>query len=336
MELVRLAQINTIPSIYDSANRPVTEQIHRFNTFTKAVVLLARCPTMDKESQAYAEVFNFFMEMRLDQKVFHDLCKHAMLTGCTTIQALEQTYLEYKQLLLENNKRLVWFCLKRYVGRGLSTQDMFQEGCTGLLRALDLFDPSRDTKLATYAVWWIKWTIMKAIYEQGRVIALPTQRSRQIAKLMSASKDYLQEHGTEAPVGYLATELGIPPTLVEELLQLTNPTLSLDFQTEDSTTLLDVLAAPVCENTLDMEIGKKALAVALAALPDRSRQILQLRFGLTEDEMPRSLSQVSALYSLSKERVRQIEAEAILQLRRSGNLALLKGYLVALQEEEAQ
>ena len=235
------------------------------------------------------------------------------------LDALRQTErrgVEAGHRLVEANLRLVVSVAKRYRHRGVAFLDLIQEGNAGLMRAVEKFDAERGFKLSTYATWWIRQAMSRAIADQARTIRIPVHVYETLSRVLMAQRSMLQEQGREPSMEELATRVGMPVERVSEILSLDRSTVSLE-PVGDEPGLGDTIPDARAENPGDV-VDRHALAAmlrdAIGELNERERQLMQLRFGL-EDGSPRSLEEVGKVFGVTRERVRQIETKTLAKLR---------------------
>jgi len=243
---------------------------------------------------------------------------------------IEDGWRAREQLIIANS-RLVISVAKKYIGRGVPFLDLIQEGNIGLIRATKKFDYRRGHKFSTYATWWIRQAVTRAIADQGRTIRVPVHMGDQINKLLRTQHQLTQRLGREPTIEELAKELGIPPKKVEYMMQVARHPLSLEMPTDDDEKsvlgdfIKDEDAQAPDENAIQ-SLLREHLERLLTSLPPREVRILQLRYGLL-DGKPYTLEEVGRKMGITRERVRQIEAQALARLRKPEVQQQLREYL---------
>ena len=277
-------------------------------------------------------------EVRLAQRIEHGrMAREELAHGSVTprrraeLRRLIEDGWEAREHLITANSRLVISVAKKYMGRGVPFLDLIQEGNIGLIRATKKFDYRRGHKFSTYATWWIRQAVTRAIADQGRTIRVPVHIGDQINKLLRVQHQLTQRLGRDPTVEELALELDVPPKKVENMIQVARRPLSLETPTDDEedSVLGDFIEddeAPPPDDTATYNLLREHLGEVLNGLPPREVRILQLRYGLL-DGQAYTLEEVGRKMGVTRERVRQIEAQALSRLRHPSIRRKLRDYL---------
>ena len=286
---------------------------------------------LDKIDLSVPEGVNIEDPVRMYLK---EIGKVSLLTADEEIELakrMEQGDEEAKKRLAEANLRLVVSIAKRYVGRGMLFLDLIQEGNLGLIKAVEKFDYRKGYKFSTYATWWIRQAITRAIADQARTIRIPVHMVETINKLIRVSRQLLQELGREPTPEEIAEEMKMPVDRVREILKISQEPVSLEtpIGEEEDSHLGDFIQddnVPVPADAAAFTLLKEQLIEVLGTLTEREQKVLRLRFGL-DDGRARTLEEVGKEFNVTRERIRQIEAKALRKLRHPSRSRKLKDYL---------
>jgi len=278
--------------------------------------------TLGRQVQEYMQVERAELEIieLTGDKPSIDELSNKLNLSTSTIKRRLRAGQRAKERMVAANLRLVVSVAKKYTKRNMELLDLIQEGTIGLVRGVEKFDPARGYKFSTYAYWWIRQGMTRAIDNSARTIRLPIHISEKLSKMRRVSRELSHKFGRQPTRLEMATEMGIDQKDLEDLISQSAPCASLDAHArgeEDRSTLGELIPDPNCEEPMegmDRTIQKEHLGTWLSQLNEREQKIMKLRFGLDGEE-PLTLAEIGRQINVSRERVRQLEAKAILKLR---------------------
>jgi RNA polymerase primary sigma factor len=306
---------------------PTTDLVRVYLTDIGRVALLTAEQEVDLASRIEVGLFAAEKLRQMDAKEI----KKATPRVRKDLEWITADGIRARNHLLEANLRLVVSLAKRYQGKGLTLLDLIQEGNIGLVRAVEKFDYTKGYKFSTYATWWIRQALQRAIADQGRTIRVPVHMVEQINKALRVKRDLATELGREPTFAELGNVLEMTAERVEEILGYGRETLSLETPVGDDGTatfgeFIEDADAAVPSEVVDFGLLQDRLRLVLGMLPERSAAVMRMRFGL-DDGRARTLDEVGKELGLTRERIRQIERDTLRELRRSDEAATLKAWL---------
>lgn len=330
IELVEPAESPAPPAHEDAPEQKAAADLNEIgidDTVSLYLKEISRIPLLRAEQEVeYAKAMEVGKRARYQlNRSSHSARERARLE--TNVRAGELA----RQKLIKANFRLVVSIAKKYIGRGVSFLDLIQEGNIGLIRAVEKFDYKRGYKFSTYATWWIRQAITRAIADQGRTIRVPVHMCERINKLTRVSRQLVQELGREPSPDEIAKELGTTPKKVERIIKISQRPLSLEMPVgeEQDSHLGDFIpdeSTPGPTDAASHQLLREQMEEILTSLSPREGRVLQLRFGL-KDGKSHTLEEVGKKFGVTRERIRQIEAKALRKLRHPSRSRKLRDYL---------
>jgi RNA polymerase primary sigma factor len=323
---VNLVEEEDVPDVWDQ-EVPTTDLVRVYLTDIGRVALLTAEQEVDLAKRIEAGLFAAEKLRAADAKETKKIAAKLR----RDLEWITADGTRARNHLLEANLRLVVSLAKRYQGKGLTLLDLIQEGNIGLVRAVEKFDYTKGYKFSTYATWWIRQALQRAIADQGRTIRVPVHMVEQINKALRVKRDLATELGREPTFDELGKALDMTGERVEEILGYGRETLSLETPVGDDGTatfgeFIEDADAPVAADVVDFGLLQDRLRLVLGTLPERSASVMRMRFGL-DDGRARTLDEVGKELGLTRERIRQIERDTIKDLRKSDTAAALKAWL---------
>lgn len=323
--------IKELDKLYDALIR---DGIDVFETMTQDVEKEAAKSIQDLEKEiealARASAENVSDPVRMYLKEIGRIPLLTFADEMSLAKRYEKGDKKAKKKLTESNLRLVVSIAKKYIGRGMSLLDLIQEGNQGLIRAVEKYDWRKGFKFSTYATWWIRQAITRAIADQARTIRIPVHMVETINRFIRASRRLMQDLGREPTPEEIAKVMEVDVTKVREIMKVSQEPTSLETPVgdEEDSHLGDFISdpGPSPYDQTSRQLLKEHMEEVLATLSDREKKVLILRFGL-EDGRPRTLEEVGAQFGVTRERIRQIEAKALRKLRHPSRSKKLKDYL---------
>ena len=305
--------------VVDANGRPATSEGGR----VEAAAAARREPTAPTGSGAKKAELDLTVEPSLDslRLYLRSIGRVPLLTAAEEValaKRIERGDMDAKQHMVEANLRLVVSIAKGYLGRGLIFLDLIQEGSLGLIRAVEKFDYRRGYKFSTYATWWIRQAVTRAIADKGRTIRIPVHMVEKLNKVVHVERQLVQTLGRDATPEEIAVELEVSAAEVREILRIAQQPISLEKPVgeEDGSELGDLVEDRGAESPFDLAsdaLRKEDVTRALAALPTREREVIEMRYGLAGGQ-PRTLEEVGRAFNVTRERIRQIENHTLKKL----------------------